>query len=117
MADSFFPMGACREAEPGPRRIRPALWLREILRSEDSAQDEDSRCSSSIQIDVVQLRCILADDLMGHAFRHALEILLDYLKRIRPGRIGMREVRGPHEVILAEVVEQHRADRIVLEGR
>src|SRR5260370_36823455 len=70
-----------------------------------------------VQIDMVQLGRVVADDLLGNILRDAREVLFDYIERMRPGRVGMREIRGPHETILAEEFEERWPDRIVLERR
>src|SRR5882672_8211301 len=42
---------------------------------------------------------ILSDDLPPLLFRDSLEVALDDLPRMRPGRHGVRIVRGPHDVL------------------
>src|SRR5207253_9499223 len=82
------------------------------LRSGSTAR----RCPGSIELDVIKRGRVLENDLVGHVLRNALEILLDHLQRIGPGRVSMGKIRRPHIVVLAEVLVSHRPDRIVLES-
>src|ERR1700693_4773483 len=50
--------------------------------------------------------------VVGHAF----EVARDYLERIWPGRVRMREVRAPHQVFDADEMPRHHADTIVLKS-
>src|SRR5690242_11463316 len=68
------------------------------------------------QLHPVELRCIPGDHLASHFVGQPFEILGDHLERVGPGRIGMREVGGPHVIVLAEVAIGHRTDHVVLEG-
>src|SRR6185437_1766630 len=61
----------------------------------------------SVKLDVVELHRILEDDLVLYVVGHALEVLLDNLERVRPGRIGVREIRGPHKIVFAEILVRH----------
>ena len=44
------------------------------------------------------------------------QLALNVFLRIRPHAVGVREVRAPHDVVLAELVEQFHADRVALIG-
>src|SRR5260370_9780487 len=71
----------------------------------------------SVQVDMVKFRRGVADNLASDVRGHPFKALLYSLERVRPGRIGMRKIRGPHEIVATEVFEEHRPDRIVLESR
>src|SRR5277367_3419175 len=38
------------------------------------------------------------------------EVARDYLERIQPGRVRMREVRSPHQIFDADEMPRHHAD-------
>src|SRR5262249_36957879 len=57
---------------------------------------------------VVELDHVLRRDLPPHALRQHAEVLLDELPRVGPEAIGMREVRAPDDVVLAD----QRNDRL-----
>src|SRR5262249_39242966 len=60
---------------------------------------------------------VLADDLAAHIRGQMAELALDVLGRVRPDAVGMREVRGPHDVVHAELVQELHAHLVGLEGR
>src|SRR5215831_16702310 len=51
---------------------------------------------------VVELDHVLRRDLAPHALRQHAEVLLDELSRVRPEAVGMRIVRAPDDVVLAD---------------
>ena len=53
----------------------------------------------------------------GDILRQSGEVILDDLARARPGGVGMREIRAPHVIVLAEEFEVRGTDRIVQERR
>src|SRR4030095_16639883 len=57
---------------------------------------------------VVELDHVLRRDLAPHALRQHAEVLLDELPRVRPQAVGMRIVRSPDDVVLAD----ERDDRL-----
>src|SRR6202035_1762902 len=65
----------------------------------------------------VELGGVLADDLVPGGRGQMAEFLLDVFLRIRPDTIRMREVRGPHDVAGADLLDQLDADRVGLIGR
>src|ERR1700730_1470565 len=64
----------------------------------------------------VELAGILADDLPADVRGQMPELALDVLRGIRPDAIGMREIRGPHDIVDPELVEELHADLVGLEG-
>src|SRR5215467_5236430 len=60
---------------------------------------------------------ILPDDLAPLFLCNSLEVALDDLARMRPGRHGMRIVRGPHDVLDPDELAARDADPIVDERR
>src|SRR5215471_6560827 len=57
---------------------------------------------------VVELDHVLRRDLAPHALRQHAEVLLDELARVGPEAVGMRIVRAPDDVVLAD----QRDDRL-----
>src|SRR5689334_787420 len=68
-------------------------------------------------INVVQGSGIFEYDFSRYILRHIGKVTLDHLARLRPGRVRMRKIRGPHIVGRSEQLMRCRADRIVLERR
>src|SRR6266404_7430536 len=64
----------------------------------------------------VQLRGVVANDLAACVLGQMAELALDVFLRVGPDAIGVREIRAPHDVVLAELVEQFHADRVALVG-
>src|SRR6516165_8472990 len=67
--------------------------------------------------EAVELGGILADDLVPGRGGQVAELLLDVFLRIRPDPVRVREVRGPHDIAIADLLDQLDADRIGLIGR
>src|SRR5213594_742382 len=64
----------------------------------------------------VELAGVLAHDLAAYVGRKVAELAGDVLARIRPDAVGMGEVRSPHDLVRAELVEELHADRVRLIG-
>src|ERR1043166_5286285 len=60
---------------------------------------------------------VVADDLPPRGRGQVAELAVDVFLRIRPHAVGMREVRAPHDLVLAQLVEQLDADRVGLVRR
>src|SRR5687767_12662038 len=69
------------------------------------------------ELEAVQRGGVLADDLAAHGGRQVAELALDVLLRVRPDAVGMREVRAPHHLVHAQLVEELHADGIGLVRR
>src|SRR6185436_14353930 len=67
--------------------------------------------------EAVEARGVLAGDLATHVGRQVSQLPLDVLARVRPHAVRMREVRSPHDLVDAELVEQLHADRVGLVRR
>src|SRR5262252_2336131 len=71
-----------------------------------------SPCALALMLDglaqVVELDHVLRRDLAPHALRQHAEVLLDELARVGPETVGMRIVRAPDDVVLAD----QRDDRL-----
>src|SRR5262249_39330358 len=67
--------------------------------------------------EAVELSRILTDDLASGGVGQVAELALDVVLRIGPDAVGVWKVRGPHDVALADLVDQLDADRIGLIGR
>src|SRR5689334_5048645 len=70
----------------------------------------------AVQRKAVELRRVLAGDLASHVGGQVPQLALDVLAGVRPHAVGMREVRAPHHLVDAELVEQLHADRVGLVG-
>src|SRR5216683_6696155 len=66
---------------------------------------------------MVKSGAILEHDFSRDRLGHALEIARDDFSRMRPGRIGVWEIRRPHVVIGAKYLVRSRTHRIFLKGR
>src|SRR5207249_10621452 len=66
--------------------------------------------------ETVELARVLADDLPADVGSQVTELTLDELARVGPDAVGVREVRAPHDVVDADLVEQLDADAIRLVG-
>src|SRR5579885_3016614 len=71
---------------------------------------------SALQTHAIELVGVVENDLGRDAFGHAAEVLGDHFARVGPGRIGVREIGGPHVVVLAKGAIARGSGRIVLEG-
>src|SRR5438105_4402682 len=71
---------------------------------------------SYLQVEPVELDGVLAADLALHGRVDALEVGVDGLLRVGPGRDAMREVVCPHEVVLAVDRRRQDARAVVLKG-
>src|SRR2546426_415602 len=67
--------------------------------------------------ETVELARVLADDLPADVGSQVTELTLDELARVGPDAVRMGEVRAPHDVVDADLVEQLDADAIRLVGR
>src|SRR5207247_1585468 len=65
----------------------------------------------------VEPRAVGRRHLLDEGAVEAPERVRDRLARVREGAVGVRVVRGPHEVVGAEEREQLGAERLLLEGR
>src|SRR4029453_17771844 len=66
------------------------------------------------ELEAVQARGVLAGDPAAHGRRQVSQLALDVLARVRPHAVGMREVRGPHGLVDAQLVAPLGADRVGL---
>src|ERR1043165_4125927 len=60
----------------------------------------------------VQRGGVVAHDLRSRGGGQVTELARDVLPGIRPHTVGMREIRAPHDLVFAELVQQLDADRI-----
>src|SRR6266850_6828787 len=60
---------------------------------------------------------VVADDLAADLRGQVPQLAVDVLLGVRPHAVGMREVRAPHDLVHAQLVEQLDADRIGLVRR
>src|SRR4249920_3671407 len=60
----------------------------------------------------VKFRRVRARHLSAVAVADALEVVRDALTRARPGRIGVRIVRGPHQVVHTHELAREHAHAI-----
>src|SRR6516165_5703425 len=67
--------------------------------------------------EAVELGGVLADDFVPGVSGQMAELLPDVFLRIRPDAVRVREVRGPHNVALADLLDELDADRVGLIGR
>src|SRR5262249_34878600 len=67
--------------------------------------------------EAVEFGGVIADALFARAGGQVAELALDVLLRVRPDAVGVWEVRAPHDVVLAKLVEQFHADWVALVGR
>src|SRR5262247_3219177 len=65
----------------------------------------------------VELAGVLADDLALDGRADAGEVLGDPLLRVGPDAVGVRIVRAPHDVVLADQRDHRRDGRLVLVRR
>src|SRR5713101_8603826 len=70
----------------------------------------------SLLHDPVELAGVLADDLPADARGQRPELAVYVFHGIRPDAVGMREIRGPHDIVDPELVEELHADLVGLEG-
>src|SRR5262249_37258814 len=103
---------------------RPLVHSGFLPRSKDSTCECPSgpvlsRCvfiviSSPAVLETVELRCVVTDDLAPHAGGQVSELALDVLARVGPHAVGMRKIGAPHDLVVAELVQQLDADGIGL---
>src|SRR6185436_13966250 len=67
--------------------------------------------------EAVQRRGVVAHDLAAGRRGQVAQLAVDVLLGVRPHAVGMREVRAPHDLVLAQLVEQLDADGIGLVRR
>src|SRR5579884_3832478 len=91
------------------RRASPQRVVR--LPDVDLAVDDDHG------LNPVQGFGVVADDLALDFGREVGRLALDDVTRARPGAVRMRIVGGPHDVPVAEEVDQVEADEVLLVGR
>src|SRR5205823_7305094 len=70
----------------------------------------------SLVAEAIELHRIVAGDLALGLGRDGGQLAGQELLAVGPDAIGVREVRAPHDVVLAQVVEQLDADRVGLVG-
>src|SRR5438093_837285 len=75
------------------------------------------RRTSTSGSEAVERGGVVADDLPPRGGGQLTELAVDVLLRIGPHAVGMREVRAPHDLVGAQLVEQLHADRIGLVRR
>src|ERR1700724_4203464 len=66
--------------------------------------------------EAVEFGGVVADDLLAGGGGQVAELALDVFLRIRPHTVGVREIRTPHDVVFAELVEEFHTDRVALVG-
>src|SRR3984957_3940620 len=66
--------------------------------------------------EAVELRRVLAGELVDLVGGQPGELVLDELVRFRPHTVGMRVVGAPHNRLKADIVDQLGADAVELEG-
>src|SRR5258705_12206623 len=67
--------------------------------------------------EVVEPRGVVADDFAPNVRREVPQLAGDVFARVRPHPVGMREVRPPHHLVHAELVEELHAYRVRLVRR
>src|SRR5262245_53808783 len=72
------------------------------------------RTTGSAQLEPVQAGGVFADDLVADAVREVAELALAVRPGVGPDAVGMGEVRAPHDLVGAEIVEQLDPDRVRL---
>src|SRR5262245_42288766 len=70
------------------------------------------RCAASQK--PVQLAGVLAEDLALDRRAHPAQILGDPLLRVGPDAVGMRIIRAPHDVVLADERDHDPDGRLML---
>src|SRR5437870_6659476 len=96
---------------PPTGRVRRCRW--ELTRPSGGRDWSRPRSAN----EAVELARVLADDLTADVGSQVTELTLDELARVGPDAVGMGEVRAPHDVVDADLVEQLDADAIRLVGR
>src|SRR5580700_607000 len=87
------------------------------LRSEVAAnRDCHPNLTRLIEIKLIELHRVVVDDFVGDVIGNSGEVLFDDLSGVGPGAVAVREVRGPHIIVLAIELVGDRTDGIVLEG-
>ena len=66
--------------------------------------------------EAVEFGGVVADDFLAGGVGQVAEFALDVFLRVGPDAVGVREVRAPHDVVFAELVEEFHADRVALVG-
>src|SRR5215468_1517973 len=67
--------------------------------------------------EVVETSGVAADDLVPDFGRQPGHLARHVLARVGPDSVGMREVRSPHDLVGAQLVDEVHAHRIRLVGR
>src|ERR1043165_5441116 len=65
-----------------------------------------------IDLEPVELRCVEARHLVAVGLRDADEVVLDALARFRRGRVGVRVVGRPHEIVDPGELAREHADAV-----
>src|SRR5262245_28085539 len=73
-------------------------------------------CPRLVQVHPIELDGIVANNLAPDALADMSEVPGDYPLRTRPGGIGVRKIRRPHELVFTEVAAGQGRHRVVLEG-
>src|SRR5207244_12454707 len=94
------------------RRLRPTGRVRrcrwELTRPSGGRDWSRPRSAN----ETVELARVLADDLSADVGSQVTELTLDELARVGPDAVRMGEVRAPHDVVDADLVEQLDAHAI-----
>src|SRR5215203_6952731 len=68
-------------------------------------------------VNIIEPADVVANHIALCFFRQMTKIALDNLDRVRPRRVGMRKVVGPHDVVLTPKRKVLAADMIVEKAR
>src|SRR6516165_1083983 len=66
--------------------------------------------------EAVEFGGVVADDLLADGCGEVAELALDVFLRVGPYAVGVREIRAPHDVVLAEFVDEFDANWVALIG-
>src|ERR1041384_8249590 len=111
---SFGPIRSSPNSARGRIGSRTRAPRRRCLSWRTFTGGNSGRLGSPSIHEAVELGRIVADDLSLHIGRGGPALLLDVFLRVGIDAVGVREIRTPHDVVGAELIDQFHADRIAL---